>query len=120
MNATTKDKVEENDDDDDDDDDDDGNGHASGLGATDYYYADNEARASSKGASARSAKVAGRIATKSGYAGGDASTSTSASRKPLAYGPEQAMTNLKYRFGPNYSIVRRVLTEVQSLLGGGG
>ncbi len=111
MNAMTKD---ENDDDDE-------NGHGVGLGATDYYYADNEARATSierTTTSAKSAKVAGRIATESGYAGGD--SSTAASRKPVAYGPEQAMTNLRYRFGPNYSIVRRVLTEVQSLLGGGG
>ncbi|KAL3809156.1 hypothetical protein ACHAXA_004655 [Cyclostephanos tholiformis] len=94
-----------------------GGGARGGLGATDYYYADNEAaRASTMTTSAKSAKVAGRIAAESGYAGGD--TSTAASRKPVAYGPEQAMTNMKYRFGTNYSIVRRVLMEVQSLLGG--
>ncbi|KAL7505922.1 hypothetical protein ACHAXN_003331 [Cyclotella atomus] len=50
-----------------------------------------------------------------------AATATSggnATDKPVGYGPEHVMTNLKYRFGPNYSIVRRVLLEVQSLLGG--
>ena len=38
--------------------------------------------------------------------------------KPVEYGPEQVLTDLRYRFGPNYSIVRRVLMEIQSLLGG--
>jgi ribosomal protein RSM22 (predicted rRNA methylase) len=41
-----------------------------------------------------------------------------ATDRPVGYGPEQVMANLRYRFGPNYSIVRRVLMEVQSLLGG--
>jgi hypothetical protein len=40
--------------------------------------------------------------------------------KPVGYGPEQVMTNVKYRLGPNYSIVKRILREVQSLLGGKG
>ena len=36
----------------------------------------------------------------------------------MGYSAEQTLTNLRYRFGPNYSIVKRVLSEVQSLLGG--
>lgn len=40
--------------------------------------------------------------------------------KPVGYGPEQTMTHVKFRLGPNYSIVKRVLLEVQSLLGGKG
>lgn len=87
------------------------NDRGGGLGATDYYYMENEAR----GASIKSAKVAYRLA-KSGLG----LAPSDASRKPVAYGPEHAMTNLKFRFGPNYSIVRRVLSEVQSLLGGRG
>jgi ribosomal protein RSM22 (predicted rRNA methylase) len=95
--------------------DDDRDGMGGGLNATDYYYADNMATASAiPKTNAKSAKA--RLA-KSGYAG---DASSAASRRPVAYGPEQAMTNLKYRLGSNYSIVRRVLVEVQSLLGGGG
>ncbi|KAL3793208.1 hypothetical protein HJC23_000750 [Cyclotella cryptica] len=41
-----------------------------------------------------------------------------ANDKPIGYGPEQTLTNLQYRFIPNYSIAKRVLLEVQSLLGG--
>jgi ribosomal protein RSM22 (predicted rRNA methylase) len=92
-----------------------GGGSSSSVATTDYYYVENEAARIS---GAKSAKVANRLA-KSGL--GLASSSTDlASKKPVSYGPEQTMTNLKYRFGPNYSIVRRVLSEVQSLLGGHG
>ena len=44
--------------------------------------------------------------------------SDSGEKKTVGYGPEQVVTNLRYRFGPNYAIVRRVLMEVRSLLGG--
>lgn len=47
-----------------------------------------------------------------------ATTPGNSTDKPVEYCPEQVLTNLRYRFGPNYSIVRRVLMEVQSLLGG--
>jgi len=50
----------------------------------------------------------------------DAVTGGGTKEKPVGYGPEQALTNVRYRFGPNYSIVRRVLLEAQSLLGGAG
>jgi hypothetical protein len=86
MNAMTKDK---NDDDDDDKNGDGGGSVHGGHGATDCYYTDNnEVRATSMKrttTSAKSAKVAGHIAAELGYAGGDASTS--ASKKPVAYGP---------------------------------
>ena len=103
-----------------------GGGGGGGIGATDYYYADNEAARASEAANATAsprspssrAAASARLA-KSGYAGG-ADASSSAARKPVAYGPEQAMTSLKYRFGPNYSVARRVLSEVRSLMGGGG
>jgi len=36
----------------------------------------------------------------------------------VGYNAEQSLSNLQYRFGPNYSIMKRVLCEVQSLLGG--
>ncbi|KAL3776870.1 hypothetical protein ACHAW5_009518 [Stephanodiscus triporus] len=99
-------------------DDNDRDGMGGGLDATDYYYAENTATASAiPKTSAKSAKAAAGRLAKSGYAG---DATSAASRKPVAYGPEQAMTNLKYRFGSNYSIVRRVLAEVQSLLGGEG
>ncbi|KAL7550789.1 hypothetical protein ACHAWF_014000, partial [Thalassiosira exigua] len=42
----------------------------------------------------------------------------SAHGRPVGYGPEQAATNLRYRLGPNHSILRRVLLEARSLLGG--
>ncbi|KAL7543146.1 hypothetical protein ACHAXR_012442 [Thalassiosira sp. AJA248-18] len=45
-------------------------------------------------------------------------SSAGSKEKPIAYGPEQTVTNVRYRLGPNYSIVKRVLLEVQSLLGG--
>ena len=45
-------------------------------------------------------------------------TSTNIKENSVAYGSEQTMTNLKYRFEPQYAIARRVLLEVQSLLGG--
>ena len=44
--------------------------------------------------------------------------SESGEKKTVGYGPEQVVTNLRYRFGPNYAITRRVLMEVRSLLGG--
>ncbi|KAL7519370.1 hypothetical protein ACHAWX_004137 [Stephanocyclus meneghinianus] len=47
-----------------------------------------------------------------------AATAPESGDGPVAYGPEQTVSNLKYRFLPNYSIVERVLSEVQSLLGG--
>ncbi len=85
MNAMTKDK---NDDDDDDENGDGGGSARGGLGATNCYYTDNnEVRATLMKrtmTSAKSAKVAGRIAAKSGYAGSDALTS--GSKKPVAYG----------------------------------
>ncbi|KAL9180922.1 hypothetical protein ACHAXT_009727 [Thalassiosira profunda] len=58
----------------------------------------------------KSAKSAGKLAK--------SKSPTKTKDKPVGYGPEQALTNMKYRLGPNYSIVRRVLQEVQSLLGG--
>jgi len=46
------------------------------------------------------------------------SPSEGSSEKAVGYGPEYTLTNIRYRMGPNYSIVRRVLQETQSLLGG--
>ena len=37
-------------------------------------------------------------------------------RHPVLYGPIHTLANLQYRFLPNYSVVRRVLTEAQSLI----
>ena len=71
-------------------DDNDCDGMGGGLDATNYYYAENTAMASAIAKSARAA--AGRLA-KLGYAG---DALVAASRRPVAYGPEQAMTNLKY------------------------
>jgi Predicted rRNA methylase len=45
------------------------------------------------------------------------SSPSSSSTKPVYYNPEQSVCSLKYRLVPNYSIVRRVLAETQSLLG---
>jgi len=45
-------------------------------------------------------------------------TSTNMKETAVGYGSEQAMTNVRYRFEPQYAIARRVLLEVQSLLGG--
>lgn len=43
--------------------------------------------------------------------------SSSSAIKPVYYNPEQSVCSLNYRLVPNYSIVRRVLAETQSLLG---
>ena len=59
----------------------------------------------------KSAKSANRLAKSS-------TATISNEHRPVGYGAEQTLTNLRYRFGPNYSIVKRVLTEVQSLMGG--
>ena len=85
------------------------------LGATDYYYAENGAAGVPPGG----ARSAGAAAALSGSAGGGADAPPLA-RRPVAYGPEQAMTSLKYCLGPNHSVVGRVLSKVRSLLGGGG
>ncbi len=45
-------------------------------------------------------------------------TSTNMKETSVGYGSEQAMTNVRFRFEPQYAIARRVLLEVQSLLGG--
>ncbi len=45
-------------------------------------------------------------------------TSTNMKETAVGYGSEQVMTNVKFRFEPQYAIARRVLLEVQSLLGG--
>jgi ribosomal protein RSM22 (predicted rRNA methylase) len=45
-------------------------------------------------------------------------SSTNMKENSVGYGSEQSMTNLRYRFEPQYAIARRVLLEVQSLLGG--
>jgi ribosomal protein RSM22 (predicted rRNA methylase) len=45
------------------------------------------------------------------------SPSKNSTTKPVYYNPEQSVCSLKYRLVPNYSIVRRVLAETQSLLG---
>ena len=37
--------------------------------------------------------------------------------KPVYYGPEQTLVNLRYRLLPNYMITKRVLQEAQSLIG---
>ncbi len=46
------------------------------------------------------------------------SSSTNMKENSVGYGSEQTMTNVRYRFEPQYAIARRVLLEVQSLLGG--
>eukprot|EP01082_Thalassiosira_pseudonana_P003620 g2546.t1 g2546 contig12:329845-332508(+) len=43
---------------------------------------------------------------------------SSSKDKPVGYCAEQTLTSFRYRFGPNCSITKRVLLEVQSLLGG--
>lgn len=45
-------------------------------------------------------------------------TSTNIKENSVGYGAEQTLTNVKIRFGPQYAIAKRVLLEVQSLLGG--
>lgn len=45
-------------------------------------------------------------------------TATNMKETAVGYGSEQAMTNVRFRFEPQYAIARRVLLEVQSLLGG--
>ena len=45
-------------------------------------------------------------------------TSTNMKETAVGYGSEQSMTNVRFRFEPQYAIARRVLIEVQSLLGG--
>mmetsp|Transcript_7327 Transcript_7327/g.16609 ORF Transcript_7327/g.16609 Transcript_7327/m.16609 type:complete len:1010 (-) Transcript_7327:60-3089(-) len=64
------------------------------------------------GMSVKSAKSASKLARSKDM------SSTNAKEKPVLYGPEQTLTNVRYRLGPNYSIVKRVLSEVQSLMGG--
>lgn len=60
----------------------------------------------------KSAKSANKLAKLKGM------SPASSKERPVGYGPEQTLTHLRYRLGPNYSIVKRVLSEVQSLLGG--
>ena len=40
-----------------------------------------------------------------------------AQAKPISYGPEQTLANLRYRLVPNFFVTRRVLSEARSLLG---
>jgi len=40
-----------------------------------------------------------------------------ATAKPVSYGPEQTLANLRYRLIPNFFLTRRVLDETRSLLG---
>ena len=44
-------------------------------------------------------------------------TAEDAQAKPISYGPEQTMANLRYRMVPNFFVTRRVLSETRSLLG---
>ena len=64
-----------------------------------------------------SAKSANKLAKSKDMSTSSSSTSNN-NERPVGYSAEQTLTNLRYRFGPNYSIVKRVLSEVQSLLGG--
>ncbi len=85
------------------------------LGATDYY----DAETGAAGVPPGGVRSAGAAAALSGSAGGGADAPPLA-RNPVAYGPEQAMMSLKYRLGPNHSVVERVLSEVRSMLWGAG
>ena len=77
-------------------------------------WGDVDATASSAtGTNNRSVKSAAHIKSKS-----MSSSTNSSEHRPVGYNAEQSLSNLSYRFGPNYSIMKRVLCEVQSLLGG--
>mmetsp|Transcript_18511 Transcript_18511/g.38491 ORF Transcript_18511/g.38491 Transcript_18511/m.38491 type:complete len:1064 (+) Transcript_18511:146-3337(+) len=69
---------------------------------------------------ANSAKRANRFLKRNTPAPSSSGKKAANLEKPIGYGPEQTLTHTKYRLGPNYSIARRVLLEVKSLLGGNG
>lgn len=77
------------------------------------------------GLTVKSAKNASKLAKAQDNASSSSSSSSSNNNSKrsnkensVGYGPEQTLTHFRYRLGPNYSIVKRVLLEVQSLLGG--
>ncbi len=77
------------------------------LGTIDYYYVENSATGVLPGG-ARSTRA---VATLSGSTGGSGDAQPLA-RRPVAFGPKQAMTSLKYCLNPNHSVVGRVLSKV--------